>query len=209
MNDNIESSDGSTTTKMSDKKNKKEAAQEPKAVQIAPPGPCTIEDLALMNANPFLKNSRKALMMESRCPAPSKWLDKMLLQLENRNPKGTATSRLGVTFGCNKGVDAIGTAKHLGIDPAFDKKQSIDTMRKQMFIKKPACPDGYIGTKSSFLMTKTTPLQELAEESFDFYCIEPMPSTSQTLQRTLEELDLQKAWLSRASVRPFQCQRHR
>ena len=156
--------------------------------ELAPAPTCNDTELELLKRNRFLRGGAAILSFESRCPR-STWLDDML-RLDYEDSKH---SRLSVTVGCNKAIDAIGTARSLSHNPVFDKPvwgKTMENFTKQTmsavcFPKQKWRKAGYAFDPKQLELSNTMTMVPL-----EFHCIEPIPSTFQGIQRSIKYLGL-------------------
>jgi len=123
-----------------------------------------------------------------RCPNPS-WLTSYYLEESVKRVNSTSGSRsddedyfLGISVGCNKGHDAIRTARMGMFTPAFDANQWGNAFGNNVTFDDGACKQ-----ESSSQATINVGSQPRTGE---MHCIEPMPSTFRELQAASEQLGL-------------------
>eukprot|EP00543_Licmophora_paradoxa_P003493 CAMPEP_0202449436 /NCGR_PEP_ID=MMETSP1360-20130828/8171_1 /ASSEMBLY_ACC=CAM_ASM_000848 /TAXON_ID=515479 /ORGANISM="Licmophora paradoxa, Strain CCMP2313" /LENGTH=370 /DNA_ID=CAMNT_0049067365 /DNA_START=44 /DNA_END=1156 /DNA_ORIENTATION=+ len=144
---------------------------------------CTPEELDLLKRNVFVSSPDK-LMQLSHVPVTS-WKDKMIREDQIYQPKPFYRV---ITVGCNKGMDAIGTARFLSRNPVFDKTRWYDEM----------CHEAKIDEFNLIYRTKDDvlaqcPLEE-GEDVFevDVHCVEPLPVNIDAILKTNQELGMEK-----------------
>jgi FkbM family methyltransferase len=156
---------------------------------IAPPVPCSEEEVKLLRGNQYLQQP-ELLSIESRCPS-SKWLERML-DIDSKH------HRIGVNVGCNKAVDAIGMARQMSRNPLFHKRPWVKTMQNITHVKvKMMCAVWGGQSKKRKRIQKLVDYSQVDltgdqnnTQSMEYHCIEPMPSTHQVLQQSAKLLGL-------------------
>ncbi len=119
---------------------------------------CSEEDLVIM------ENQLKNPMRQTACPQ-SNWIED--LYQEGLDLGSEDGSFLGVTIGCNKGFDAINTARMGMRNPVFDKVEWNKNLVAHGVNTRGAC--GQQG---------------------EMHCVEPMPSTFDVVKKVADELNL-------------------
>lgn len=105
------------------------------------------------------------LMKSTRCPGET-WIEEYF-------GKSKQESFLGINVGCNKGLDAIAIASLLSRNPLLSPRAWHTALKSP---KRPVC-----GIPAGSASSQATNFSQHGK----VYCIEPMPSTMQSLQRTL------------------------
>eukprot|EP00548_Thalassiothrix_antarctica_P011425 CAMPEP_0194160388 /NCGR_PEP_ID=MMETSP0152-20130528/78362_1 /TAXON_ID=1049557 /ORGANISM="Thalassiothrix antarctica, Strain L6-D1" /LENGTH=340 /DNA_ID=CAMNT_0038870069 /DNA_START=456 /DNA_END=1476 /DNA_ORIENTATION=- len=123
-----------------------------------------------------------------RCPNPS-WLTSYYREESVKRVNSTSGSRsddedyfLGISVGCNKGHDAIRTARMGMFTPEFDANQWGKAFHKNATITRGGC-------KQEFSSQATINAGSQSRTG-EMHCIEPMPSTFHQLQAASEQLGL-------------------
>eukprot|EP00547_Thalassionema_nitzschioides_P007172 CAMPEP_0194218232 /NCGR_PEP_ID=MMETSP0156-20130528/23286_1 /TAXON_ID=33649 /ORGANISM="Thalassionema nitzschioides, Strain L26-B" /LENGTH=340 /DNA_ID=CAMNT_0038947513 /DNA_START=241 /DNA_END=1263 /DNA_ORIENTATION=- len=120
------------------------------------------------------------IIRETRCPQSS-WLHDYYR--EDYRLREDNDVFVGLSIGCNKGFDAINTARMGMNSPKFDKMLYIDTLKKKLpHIDGGAC--GQMHDLQFDLLPNEPP------RSGEMHCVEPMPSTSNALSSTTTALGL-------------------
>jgi len=119
----------------------------------------------------------------TKCPNNS-WLQDYFKQdFKSRTDK---KSFIGISIGCNKGYDAINTARMGMNNPKFDKLLWAKEMNREVGRKE----------ESGACNQKKDPQFEILadepERSGEMHCVEPVPNTAQILQSARERLGLDK-----------------
>lgn len=112
---------------------------------------------------------------ETKCPVSS-WIQDFYLEDEGINED--SSSFLGVSIGCNKGYDAISTARMGMSNVEFDK----NTWQSALGIKN----EGICKQKNAGQPNISKPARQ-----GEMHCVEPMPSTFERLSSAVSALDLE------------------
>ncbi len=146
---------------------------------------CTKEDLIIMNQHLHRPT------MATRCP-DSNWIE----EFYQKNSGSLDGSFLGVSIGCNKGFDAINTARMGMRNEIFDKKEWNKRLVAHGFDHRGACNQQ---NTPQFELTKTTgqegAVSPPAPRKGEMHCVEPTPSIFAFLESAANELNLDKEGL--------------
>jgi hypothetical protein len=139
---------------------------------------CSTMDLQLLDnlTNPL------HIAADSRCPKTT-WLKEMY-EVEAIQNKGRGnTDLLGISIGCNTGVDAIGTSRMMSQNPFFSKQQWLYAMENATQTSLMAvCRSIESQQKGDHADLDDIAIDtNMSMKQIEFHCIEPMASTFQAL----------------------------
>ena len=119
--------------------------------------------------------------IETACPVPT-WLEHYYSNVvPNITPPGTPF--VGISVGCNKGIDAVDTLRMGSNSPRFDKMDWVHTMFEESATAKQvqgACRQGASPPFSLIDWSNERPAV--------VHCIEPVPSTAERLEYSVNTL---------------------
>jgi hypothetical protein len=151
---------------------------------------CTTKDLELLRNHNILSYP-KALSEESKCPK-STWLEEMYEVKAIQNKGRSNADLLGISIGCNTGMDAIGTSRMMSQNPLFSKQQWLSAMenvtQKSLMAvcrSKISRRKGHHADLDEITIDTKTSMKQI-----EFHCIEPMASTFHALNTSNLKLGL-------------------
>ena len=125
---------------------------------------------------------------KTRCPNNS-WLQDYFKQ--DFKSRTDNKSFIGISIGCNKGFDAINTARMGMNDPKFDKLLWVKEMTPNI-LQVGAKNILQVGACKQMLDPQFEILADEPKRSGEMHCVEPVPSTAHILHSVRERLGLDK-----------------
>ena len=176
--------------------------QHPNANDFDPVKTCTPEQLSAIER--MLLGHPKWIKSNTSCPDKS-WLSKYYIEYFGRNGRDETTREhpsdttskafLGISVGCNKGFDAIETARMGMSNTKFNKSTWREALNVNM-------GNGGCGQEQDNNDPLLTDIQHNPMKEDEMHCIEPMPATFDVLLNASQTLGLDEEGLvvSKAAI---------
>lgn len=173
--------DGFLRTHSSNSSRRALASERPPAIH-AVSKPCSAEEREKIKLTKFMK-TKLTILGQSSLPLTT-WKDRMIREDQIFEPKPLYRA---VTIGCNKAIDAIGTARDLSRNPVFDKNAWYNAMTRATGLKE------FSLFKPKEEVLSQSPIKT-GEKDFevDMHCVEPLPVNFNAIQKATKSLDLDK-----------------
>jgi len=164
----------------------------PKSVEVPVASNCSVDKMMTLRKqlpakhcvdvkSPWL--NRCSFSYATRCPR-STWFEKYYLE---EVLKGSESSFLGVSVGCNKGFDAIDTARLGTLNPVFDKIAFAKGRGVGNETKEDLRCERY-GINDQLDLSNISPVNI---RSGEMHCIEGLPRNAKTLRKAVTALGLE------------------
>jgi hypothetical protein len=149
---------------------------------------CSDHDINLLTKHSILSSDVR-LSEESQCPQ-TLWLDEMLQT--SFNTHDNTRIPIGISVGCNTGMDAIGSARSLSKNRLFSKSKWLSQIenasQSDLIAKCRSRKSKKQGFHADFGEIDLHP--ETIPKPIEFHCIEPIDTTFRALQQSSTRLGL-------------------